>query len=175
MEIFPVLWMPELGFDKAIPVYFDSIWVYYSFYVLLGLVGLIVEKKLFLQYLYTVGWVTAVSHAFFLFMPNGVLRTDIDFESAPAFYQHLASWDSPRNAFPSLHASLSIVAAIAVQFSRNFAKWMKPLVWLWVVAIFWSTIALRQHVVVDLVAGAIIAVIVWWRVSESGELKHHGV
>ncbi len=175
VEISPVLWIPQLAIDRAIPVNFQSIWIYYSFYLLLGLVGLTVEKKLFIQYLYTIGWVTAVSHAVFLFMPNGVLRTDIDFQSAPAIYQMLASLDLPRNAMPSLHASLSVVAAIAVQFSQVFPRWSKPLVWLWLLVIFWSTIALRQHVSLDLMAGIMIAATVWWRVSKSSELKHHRV
>jgi membrane-associated phospholipid phosphatase len=167
--------MPQLALDRAIPVYFPSLWIYYSFYLLLGLVGLIVEKKLFITYLYSIGWVTAVSHAVFLFMPNGVSRSEIDFQTAPAIYQFLLSHDLPRNAMPSLHAALSVIAAIAVQFSSNFPKWTKPLVWLWVLAIFWSTIAIRQHVSIDLIAGSIIAVIVWWKVSNSRELKYHGV
>jgi len=175
VEIRPVLWIPQLAIDRAIPVYLQSIWFYFSFYLLLGIVGLTVEKKLFIQYLYTIGWVTAVSHAAFLFVPNGVLRADIDFQSAPAIYQMLATLDLPRNAMPSLHASLSVVAAIAVLFSQVFPKWSKPLVWLWVLVIFWSTIALRQHVSLDLIAGSIVAVIVWWRVSKSSELKYHDV
>lgn len=175
VEIFPVLWIPELAMDRAIPVFLPGIWVYFSFYVLLGLVGLTVEKKIFITYLYTVGWVTAVSHAFFLFMPNGVIRSDIDLESAPAIYQLLVSLDLPRNAMPSLHASLSVVAAIAAHFSKVFPAWSKPLIWLWVLAVFWSTIAIRQHVSLDLIAGSIIAGIVWWKVSKSRELKYHGV
>lgn len=175
VEISPVLWMPALAIDKAVAVFFPSIWLYYSFYLLLGLVGLTVEKKLFIQYLYTIGWVTAVSHAVFLFLPNGVMRSDIDFQTAPPIYQLLASVDLPRNAMPSLHASLSVVAAIAVQFSSVFPKWSKPLVWLWVLVIFWSTIAIRQHVSLDLIAGSVIAAIVWWRVSKSSELQYHGV
>jgi membrane-associated phospholipid phosphatase len=174
VEIFPVLWIPELALDRAIPVFLPGIWVYFSFYILLGLVGLTVEKKIFITYLYTVGWVTAVSHAFFLFMPNGVMRSDVDLDSAPTIYQFLVSLDLPRNAMPSLHASLSVVAAIAAQFSTIFPRWSKPLIWLWVLAIFWSTIAIRQHVSLDLVSGGIIAGIVWWKVSKSRELKYHG-
>ena len=175
VEIFPVLWVPQLEIDRAISLYFEAIWVYYSLYLLLALAGLTVEKKLFIQYLYTIGWVTAVSHAVFLFVPNGVLRSEIDRETAPAMYQFLVGLDLPRNAMPSLHASLAVVAAIAIQLSDVFPKWSKLLVWLWVVGILWSTIALRQHVSLDLISGAVIAVIVWWRVSTSSELKYHGV
>lgn len=175
VEIFPVQWLPQLALDRAIPVFFPGIWVYFSYYILLGLVGLTVEKKIFITYLYTVGWVTAVSHAVYLFMPSGVSRSDIDLESAPAIYQLLISLDLPRNTMPSLHASLSVVAAIAVHFSKVFPHYCKPLIWLWVLAIFWSTIAVRQHVSLDLIAGGGIAAIVWWRVSKSSELRHHGV
>lgn len=175
VEIIPVKWMPQLAIDRVIPFCFNGMWLYFSFYLLLATVGLVVEKKLFIQYLYTIGWVTAVSHAVFLFYPNGVMRGDIDFDSVPVIYQVLASLDMPRNAMPSLHASLSVVAAIAVQFSVNFPKWSKGLVWLWVLGIFWSTIALRQHVSLDLLAGSFVAVIVWCCVSRSSELRHHGV
>ena len=175
VEIFPVLWMPQLTLDSAIAVNFHSMWFYYSYYLLLGLVGLTVEKDLFIRYLYTIGWVTAVSHAFFLFMPNGVSRDEINLDSAPVLYQILVYVDQPRNAFPSLHASLSVVAAIAAQYSVHFSKWSKPLMWLWVLGIFWSTISLRQHVSLDLLAGGIIAVLVWWLIPKTREMKHHGV
>lgn len=175
VEIFPVLWIPQLALDQAIPVNFQAIWFYYSYLFLLALVGLTVEKDLFIRYLYTVGWVTAVSHAFFLFMPNGVSRAEVGVDSAPWLYQLLVNIDQPRNAFPSLHASLSVAAAITAQYSNNLPKWSKPVVWLWVIGIFWSTIALRQHVSLDLLGGAIVAVLVWWVIPKTGEMKHHGV
>ncbi|MFT5906567.1 MAG: hypothetical protein ACI9E1_002177, partial [Cryomorphaceae bacterium] len=34
VEISPVLWMPALAIDKAVAVFFPSIWLYYSFYLL---------------------------------------------------------------------------------------------------------------------------------------------
>lgn len=177
--IFPVYWMPELAIDKAIPVCFTSIWVYFSFYLLLGIVGLTVEKRLFLRYLYTIGWAAMVAHMIFLFFPNGASRDGIDYSSAPSFYQWLADTDLPRNAFPSLHATLAVIAALAVQaspmkrFSSVSVFALKAGAWLWVLAIFWSTIALRQHVILDLIAGSVIAVVVWRLMKDSWEMKYH--
>jgi len=167
--------MPELALDEMIPLCFASIWVYFSFYLLLGMVGLMVEKKMFIQYLYTVGWVTLVSHMVFLFLPTGVMRTEVDIENAPWIYQLLANVDEPRNAAPSLHASLSVVAAMAVQCSTRFKLPVKLFTWLWVIAIFWSTIALRQHVSICLISGSVLAVAVWFIVGRSSEMKQHGV
>ncbi len=175
VEIFPVIIIPEMAIDRAIPVCYPGVWVYYSFYILLGWVGLSVEKPIFIRYLYTVGWVALVSHMIFLFFPNGVARTDIVAANAPWYYQMLAMVDEPRNALPSLHASLSVVAAIAVQSSSRFSGLIKCCVWLWVLAIFWSTIALRQHVMLDLLAGSIVAVSVWRVVGNSREMSAHAV
>ena len=172
VEIFPVYWMPELAIDRAIPVNFTAIWVYFSFYLLLGLVGLTLNKRLFVRYMYTIGWSTLVAHMVFLFFPNGATRDAIEIDSAPWIYQLLVSADLPRNAFPSLHATRSVIAALAVQASAtNIA--LKSLTWLWVLAIFWSTIALRQHVSLDLIAGSLVAIIVWRWMKNSWEMKHH--
>ncbi len=179
VEIFDVYWMPELALDRAIPVSFSGFWFYISFYLLLGIVGLTLEKRLFIRYLYTIGWAALVAHMTFLFFPNGASREAIDFESSPWFYQLLASTDAPRNALPSLHATLSVIAGLAVQASRmscvsgTIRVSIKSLTWLWVIAIFWSTLALRQHVCLDLIAGAVIAVIVWRWMKNSWEMNHH--
>ncbi len=179
VEIFSVYWMPELAFDRAIPVNFSALWFYISFYILLGIVGLMIETRLFVRYLYTIGWATLVAHMIFLFFPNAVSRDAIDFDSAPWIYQLLANTDAPRNAFPSLHAALSFIAALAVQSSKmsrvsQLVKVsLKTLTWLWVLGIFWSTIALRQHVSLDLVMGSVVALIVWRWMKNSWEMNHH--
>lgn len=179
VAIIPVYWMPESVFDRAVPVSFSAIYVYLSFYVLLGTVGLTLEKRVFIRFLYTVGWAALVAHMIFLFFPNGASRDAIDMESAPWHYRLLASSDAPRNAFPSLHATLSIIAALAVQasgmvsVSKSVRVCLKVMTWLWVIAIFWSTIALRQHVSLDLIAGVVIALMVWRWMKNSWEMDHH--
>lgn len=179
VEIREVFWMSPMAIDQAIAVNFSSIWFYLSFYLLLAIVGLTVEKRLFIRYLYTIGWGVLVAHMIFLFFPNGVSRNEIDIESAPKVYQLLVSLDQPRHAFPSLHAMLSVIAGLAVQSSQmkcvSTAQrvLLKIATWLWVVAIFWSTIALRQHVLLDLISATIIAIVVWKWMKNSWEMNHH--
>lgn len=179
VSIRSILWMPETELDKAIPVCFWGLWLYVSFYLLLGIVGLTLEKRVFIRYLYTIGWATMVAHMIFLFVPNGVSREDIDPDSSPWLYQLLVSLDKPRNAFPSLHACLSVIAALAVQASvfSKFSSLPKFLIksgtWLWVAGIFWSTIALRQHVLLDLLSGTLIAILVWRVMRDSFEMEYH--
>lgn len=163
VEIREVVWIEPSAFDRAIPINFHSLWFYLSFYGLLGWVGLQVEREIYLRYLVTIGWTTFICHMVFLFYPNGVLRDEIDTSHAPMVYQWLASLDQPRNAFPSLHAALAVIAGLGATVSSRFKFLSTAVVWLWVLGIFWSTIALRQHVALDLVAGGSVAILVWWR------------
>ncbi|GAA5494961.1 hypothetical protein Rhal01_01129 [Rubritalea halochordaticola] len=156
-----VIWVQPTAFDQAIAVNFYSVWVYLSLYPLLGWTGLGVERPVYLRYLLTIGWVTLVSHMVFLFFPSGVSRDILEGMDTPVVYEWLAFLDRPRNAFPSLHASLSIIAGIAISASTRYPVVVKVLTWLWVLAIFWSTIALRQHYAWDLISGTILAVVVW--------------
>lgn len=162
VEIREVVWIQPTAFDRAIPVNFHSLWFYLSFYALLGWVGLRVERAVYFRYLLTIGWTTFVCHMVFLFYPNGVARGEIDVAQAPVVYQYLAMLDQPRNAFPSLHAALAVIAGLGAAFSCRFGAISKMVAWVWVCGIFWSTIALRQHVAYDLLAGGLLAYFVWW-------------
>lgn len=160
-----VTWLEPTAFDRAIPVNFHSLWFYLTFYLLLGVVGLFVSRPVYLRYLYTIGWTTMVAHMVFLVFPNGLSRIEIPMEQAPVVYKWLVDCDAPRNAFPSLHAALSVVAGIAAFACKDFKLWARLFVWVWVIGILWSTIALRQHVLVDLISGAVVAAVCWWLVG----------
>lgn len=161
-----IWWLEPTAFDDAIPINFQSLWFYYSYYLLLGIVGLFVERPIYLRYLYTIGWTTMVAHMIFFAFPNGLSRAEIDLESAPMYYQWLAAYDEPRNAFPSLHVALSVVAGTAAFCCSNFKLWARLAIVAWVVGIIWSTIALRQHVIIDGISGTVIAFVVWWGVGK---------
>ncbi len=161
-----IWWLQPTAFDNAIPINFHSLWFYYTFYLLLGVVGLFIERPVYLRYLYVIGWTTMVAHMIFLLIPNGLSRMEIHLPDAPVYYHWLATCDAPRNAFPSLHVALSVVAGIAACASKRFNLAAKIGVILWILGIIWSTIALRQHVIIDGIAGTAIAIIVWWIVGK---------
>ena len=160
-----VYWLKPSAFDRAIPVNFYALWFYFTYYLLLAIVGLSVSKTVYLRFLLSVGWAVLVAHMVFFFFPNGVSREGVSLESAPIFYEFLLFYDEPRNAFPSLHAALAVIACLAVCQCCRYHPIARCFVWLWVVGIFWSTIALRQHVSLDLIAGAVVAVCSWYFVS----------
>lgn len=67
--------------------------------------------------------------------------------------------DQPFNDFPSGHTSLSTVCAIA--WWRTHYR-IRPVMVLWSVLIVLSTVFVKQHYVLDIVGGVIVASISYW-------------
>ena len=162
LELRPVVWLEPGALESSIPANASAIAVciYFSFYPLIIWPGLIPSEHSFRRYLLAYALTILVSLAVFAFVPSGVSRESIDLDEASWLYQQLAGLDQPRNAFPSLHASLSVLAGLTICTAVQ-AGIVRTLVVLWIAIIFWSTIATRQHVVVDLVSGGALAVVAW--------------
>jgi membrane-associated phospholipid phosphatase len=67
--------------------------------------------------------------------------------------------DASRAAFPSLHAGVS---AVALYYSWRYCRWYFPLLLVVVAGLLVSTVYLRHHWVVDLIAGALLLPWVVW-------------
>jgi membrane-associated phospholipid phosphatase len=86
-----------------------------------------------------------------------------------------------RAAFPSLHAGVSIAT---IYYAARFCRWYAPVVVLMTTGLLVSTVYLRHHYVVDLLAGALLVPWVvwitprferWWRWDRgSSPTKTHG-
>jgi len=67
------------------------------------------------------------------------------------------------NACPSLHVAFAVFAAAGLARELRAigaARWLRALSILWCVGIVYSTLATRQHVVLDVVAGALLGALV---------------
>lgn len=64
-----------------------------------------------------------------------------------------------RGAFPSLHCAVSFISLF---FGWRYVRWMFWVMIPMVIMLVLSTIYLRHHYVIDLIAGLVLAVIVFW-------------
>ena len=92
----------------------------------------------------------------FLFWPTAVPPLAVDWSQHPAF-AFLQSVDASGNACPSLHVAFAVFSA--VWFARllpqlGAGRFVRVLNWLWCLGIVYSTMATRQHVFLDVLAGA---------------------
>lgn len=76
-------------------------------------------------------------------------------------YAVLLAGDTPRNCLPSLHGALTVLSARALCERRRPGRSLCVLALS--AAICWSVLALRRHVVLDLVAGLLLGALAgWW-------------
>jgi membrane-associated phospholipid phosphatase len=153
----PVTTMPVtvidrvIGFQPGALVLYLSLWLYVSLVPAL----LIVRRELIAYTLAAVG-LSVIGLAIFLVWPTTVSRPEVDWTQHPPF-AFLATVDAAGNACPSLHVAFAVFSAVWFErllreMSANRA--VRALNWLWCAAILYSTIATRQHVALDVLAGA---------------------
>lgn len=79
----------------------------------------------------------------------------VDWADYPVL-QILKATDLGGNAFPSLHVAFAAYSAVVIGNelrSLDAPPWLRAGNWLWCAAIVYSTLATRQHVVIDVVGG----------------------
>jgi membrane-associated phospholipid phosphatase len=152
---------PGTALDAAIP--FAPAWapIYLSVCGLVPLFPLLTaERESLLRFARGLVWLCVPSFLFFALLPiEGPPR---DAATGAGSYGWLTSVDTPRNAFPSLHAGLTVFCLLYgwQALGRHLARPGRAAFALaavaWGAAILFSTLATKQHWAVDVAAGALL-------------------
>ena len=171
---FPVTIMPLIAIDRLIGFRPEALPLYLSLWIYVTLApALVINRRELASYGLAVVGLSAIGLGFFLLWPTAVPRPEVDWSQHPAFAS-LKSVDASGNACPSLHVAFAVFTA--VWFDRLWrqmgaGRLVRALNWLWCAGILYSTMATRQHVALDVLAGALLGAIVvaghlrWLRVS----------
>ena len=154
--LFPVTVMPLTGLDRAIaftpaamPLYV-SLWLYVSLPL-----GLLTSRRELASYGLATLALSLIGLATFLLVPTSVPVFDIDWSQHPSV-AFLKAVDVGNNACPSLHVAFAVFSAVWLERllrEMNAGAPLRLLNGLWCVGILYSTLATRQHVVIDVAAG----------------------
>ncbi len=99
----------------------------------------------------------AVGALCFWFWPTQVTRPSSD----NLIYQWLiVKVDGPSNALPSLHAAMATLGVI--RFWQNTSTLGRCFLGAWWLLLLFSTLATLQHRIIDLVFGALLALLIAW-------------
>lgn len=160
--IFPVTVMPLTPLDHWIPFTPTTLIIYLSLWLYVPLAPVMLPTK---RELYACGWeaggVALVGLGIFLFWPTTIPAPAIDWSDHPRF-EFLKTIDASGNACPSLHVAFAVFTAIRVHGTLSaigISSRVRVANWLWCVAIIYSTLSTKQHVVVDALAGALLGVL----------------
>lgn len=159
---FAVTTMPLTAVDRAIPFQASTLPLYLSlwFYVSLPMAPIQTWTRLS-RYGLAMGGLCVTGLICFFFFPTAVPLLDVDW-GAHAGFAALHSIDSAGNACPSLHVAAAVCAAgwMHRQLEELGAGPVVRLAnLLWCIGIVYSTLATKQHVSLDVLAGTILGLI----------------
>ena len=139
--------IPELGSVYALAYVFPLV----AIFTLRGTDRLV-------RLLVAVGLTMALSYSCFLLLPVELPRPTLEVHSVGSYLLSLQyRWDKPYNVFPSLHVAYCWLVSLA---SWDRTRWRVPLVAL-VAAISVSTLFVKQHYAVDVLAGLAVGQAAW--------------
>lgn len=155
--VYPVFEMPRTALDHLIAFQPQAMLAYVSLWVYVGVApGLLLTLKELVVYGLWATAMCATGLAIFYFWPTAVPPHRVDVADFPGFGL-LQGLDASGNACPSLHVAAAVFTAIWVERLLRIVgvpPTLRVLNLIWLLAIAHSTVAIRQHVVLDAVAGA---------------------
>ncbi|QIB26365.1 phosphatase PAP2 family protein [Caloranaerobacter azorensis] len=121
---------------------------------------LIKDKKLFITHSLAVILGQTICLIIFLLYPTYVIRPEVvgsDIFSKLVLL--IYSNDNPVNAFPSVHVLQSVLTHIAILNIKNIKKSVKISSYVFSTMVILSTITIKQHYVIDVAGGYLLAAI----------------
>jgi hypothetical protein len=160
--VHPVTQIPLTPLDALIPFQPTMLYPYLSLWLYVGIApGLMPGLRALLAYGLWAAGLGLAGLGIFYAWPTGVPPLTIDVSDIPGF-RMLQGVDATGNACPSMHVAFAMFSAIwlAHLFNRVGAPGaLRAINLMWFLAITWSTVAIRQHVVLDAAAGALLGAV----------------
>lgn len=157
--LFPVTQMPLTALDHVIGFYPPALLFYLSLWVYVSLPPLLfVNRSDLVAYGRDVGLVCLAGLLCFLFLPTAIPPANIDWAMYPGM-SFLKGVDAAGNACPSLHVATAVFSAFWLEAHLRTLEVRlggRLVNWLWCAGIVYSTLATKQHVALDVLAGILL-------------------
>lgn len=154
--------MPLTRFDGWIAFWPPAFYLYASLWIYTALVpALQPSLPRLVAYGFGIGALCLSGLLIFSFFPTAVPYTFSGWFTDPTL-SLLRSLDLAGNACPSLHVATAIFTAMCMHgLLRGLAgpRWVKVANWIWCVLIIYSTMAIKQHVLWDVLAGILLGLL----------------
>ncbi len=162
-----------LPIDRAVPFLPWTIVIYYGCYLFWAAVYLFCarqEKALAGRFFRADFLAKAVCFACFLLLPTTNVRPAVEGTGLwESLMRLLYRIDAPTNLFPSIHCLVSWLCWIGVRDHRELSPWLRRSALFMAVAVCISTLTTRQHVILDVAAGILLAELSWYAAARRGD------
>lgn len=150
----PFLFVDRLiGFQPYFLYFYLSLWVYVSL-----VPALMKTKKELFYYGAYIGLLCIAGIGIYILFPTVIPSIAINWSLYPEF-AFLKTVDAGGNAFPSMHVAAAFFSLIWLHRLLKQMRAPRFLIWinlLWCLAIIYSTMAIKQHLFLDVLGGLIL-------------------
>ena len=165
IHLFTPRLLPFSWIDSIVPFMPNSVWIYISEYIFFPVVYITCKDMVNLnKYFYSFLILQVVSVLIFWIWPTTYPRELFplpdDLNSLTHFvFSSLRETDTPANCCPSLHVSSVYLSAFLFLDDQ---KKKFPFFFIWGTAIAFSTLTTKQHYLVDVISGFLMALATYW-------------
>lgn len=157
-----------MGFDRAVPLVPFFVWFYilaFPFWAIGYLLSARRGKETFYRFVATDLTIHLTCFVIFLILPTTNVRPEITgnswSEQMLQFVYAMDGGNSPSNLFPSIHCYVSWLSWRSVHKSEKIPEWYQHFSLIFAILIIISTQVLKQHYLVDAVAGVVLVELAW--------------
>ena len=162
---YPVTLMPQTDLDRWIAFQPAALYIYLSLWFYVGIApGLLLKVSELIDYGAWVAGLCITGLTIFYFWPTAVPTRPHDVTGFPGFAM-LQGVDAAGNACPSMHVAAAMFSAIWIDHLLRGARAPRALRALngaWLAGIAYSTLAIKQHVLLDATAGTLLGAAFAW-------------
>ena len=164
--VFEVTQIPATGIDRWIGFQPSALGLYLSLWVYTALpVAFQPDLRQLARYGMHIGLMCAISLMIFMLWPTSVSAA-VGQREGSGMFAIMYAVDTNGNACPSLHVAAAVFSCMWLHVMLRQVSaptWPRWLNVIWCAGICYSTLAVKQHLLIDLIAGgALGAVTGWW-------------
>ncbi len=156
----------ESSLDRLIPIWAPSVIIYLGCYLFWAANYIIIaqqEKDTVCQFFSADFLSRIVCLIFYLVVPTTNVRPNVD---PSGFWNqlllYLYSIDAADNLFPSIHCLVSWFCYIGIRGNQKIPKWYRGLSCIMALLVCASTLLTKQHVIIDVIGGILLAEFCIW-------------
>ncbi len=175
--------MPVTALDRLIAFEPGALPLYFSLWPYVGIAPALLDSgRALAAYGLATSAISVIGLGIFMAWPTAVPPAAIDWSLHPSI-EFLKGVDLAANACPSLHVAFAVLTGICLHRllrDMHSRRWLLGLNWAWCIGILYSTLATRQHVVLDVLAGTMLGAGVaallgaWMRMTRPAETSAAG-
>jgi membrane-associated phospholipid phosphatase len=157
--------MPLTALDALIAFQPSMVFPYLSLWLYVGIApGLLLTVRQLLAYGVWAGALGVTGLGLFYAWPTAVPPMQVD-AAGSVWFGLLRGIDASGNACPSMHVAFAVFSAAWLAHmlkTIGVPAALHAINLAWLLAITWSTVAIRQHVVLDVVGGTLLGAVFAW-------------